>query len=133
MCVCVCAANTISRLYIVARIYIRAHQAYTHLYMQLYRYVTIKFHEGCNYTFFKSSSSSKSVVFCSPNSQYRVFIKFLERLEVSIKRTSTHCSAHWRYLCIIGVSLSEPHTSESNGGIFVYYIYIYIYLSYVVP
>ena len=30
----------------------------------------------------------------------------------------------------IGASLSEPHTSESNGGIF---IFIYIYLSYVVP
>ena len=23
---------------------------------------------------------------------------------------------------IIGASLSEPHTSESNGGIFIYYI-----------
>ena len=36
---------------------------------------------------------------------------------------------------IIGASLSEPHTSESNGAIFIYiYIYIYIiYLSYVVP
>ena len=34
---------------------------------------------------------------------------------------------HYR---LIGASLSEPHTSESNGGIF---IYIYIYLSYVVP
>ena len=30
----------------------------------------------------------------------------------------------------IGASLSEPHTSEPNGGIF---IFIYIYLSYVVP
>ena len=29
---------------------------------------------------------------------------------------------------IIGASLSEPHTSESNGGFFIYiYIYIYIY------
>ena len=30
------------------------------------------------------------------------------------------------YCClIIGASLSEPHTSELNGGIFIY-IYIYI-------
>ena len=30
---------------------------------------------------------------------------------------------------IIGASLSEPHTSESNGGFFIYiYIYIYIYV-----
>ena len=101
VCVCVCTANTISKLYIVARIYIRAHQAYTHLYMQLYRYVTIKFHKSCIYTFFKSSSSSRSVVLCSSNSQYRVFIKFLECLEVSIKRTYKHCFAHRRYLCII--------------------------------
>ena len=27
---------------------------------------------------------------------------------------------------LIGASLSEPHTSEFNGGIFIYYIYIYI-------
>ena len=34
-------------------------------------------------------------------------------------------------LCIlIGASLSEPHTSESNSGFFIY-IYIYIYLPYV--
>ena len=26
--------------------------------------------------------------------------------------------------CLIGASLSEPHTSESNGGIFIYYYYI---------
>ena len=25
---------------------------------------------------------------------------------------------------MIGASLSEPHTSEFNGGIFIYYIYI---------
>ena len=32
---------------------------------------------------------------------------------------------------IIGASLSEPHTSESNGGFFIYiYIYIYIYIIY---
>ena len=30
---------------------------------------------------------------------------------------------------LIGASLSEPHTSESNGGFFIYYYYIYIYLS----
>ena len=30
----------------------------------------------------------------------------------------------------IGASLSEPHTSESNGGFFIYYI-LYIYLPYV--
>ena len=30
---------------------------------------------------------------------------------------------------VIGASLSEPHTSESNDGIFIYiYIYIYIYI-----
>ena len=119
VCVCVCTANTISRLYIVAQI--RA-------LVQLYRYVTIKFHEGCIYAFFKSSSSSRSVVFCSSNSQYRVFIKFLERLEVSIKRTSKRCSAHWRCLCIIGANLSKPHTSELNSEIFIY-IYIHIYIS----
>ena len=28
---------------------------------------------------------------------------------------------------LIGASLSEPYTSESNGGFFIYY-YIYIYL-----
>ena len=38
-------------------------------------------------------------------------------------------------LCIytsifIGASLSEPHTSESNGGFFIY-IYIIIYLPYI--
>ena len=27
---------------------------------------------------------------------------------------------------IIGASLSEPHTSESNSGFFIYYIYIYL-------
>ena len=27
---------------------------------------------------------------------------------------------------IIGASLSKPHTSESNGGIFIYNIYIYV-------
>ena len=33
---------------------------------------------------------------------------------------------------VIGASLSEPHTSESNGGFFIYiYIYIFIYLPYV--
>ena len=33
---------------------------------------------------------------------------------------------------IIGASLSEPHTSESNGGFIIYiYIYIFIYLPYV--
>ena len=34
---------------------------------------------------------------------------------------------------IIGASLSEPHTSESNGGFFIYilYIIIIIYLPYV--
>ena len=33
------------------------------------------------------------------------------------------------HACIIGASLSEPHTSESNGGFFIYiYIYIYIYI-----
>ena len=38
----------------------------------------------------------------------------------------------WTGQCvIIGASLSEPHTSESNGGFFIYYIYIYIYLPYV--
>ena len=26
-------------------------------------------------------------------------------------------------ICIIGASLSEPHTSESNGAIFIYYYY----------
>ena len=30
----------------------------------------------------------------------------------------------------IGANLSEPHTSESNDGFFIYY-YIYIYLPYV--
>ena len=51
-------------------------------------------------------------------------------------------------LCVIGASLSEPHTSESNSAIFIYYwgersdphtcgengklyIYIYIYIWYV--
>ena len=29
---------------------------------------------------------------------------------------------------IIGASLSEPHTSESNGGFFIYYYYYYIYI-----
>ena len=32
---------------------------------------------------------------------------------------------------VIGASLSEPHTSESDGGFFIYYLYIY--LPYVVP
>ena len=32
----------------------------------------------------------------------------------------------------IGASLSEPHTSESNGGIFKYKYILYIYLLYVV-
>ena len=33
---------------------------------------------------------------------------------------------------VIGASLSEPHTSESNGGFFIYiYIYLFIYLPYV--
>ena len=32
-------------------------------------------------------------------------------------------------LRLIGASLSEPHTSESNGGFFIYiYIYIYVYI-----
>ena len=31
---------------------------------------------------------------------------------------------------IIGASLSEPHTSESNGGFFIY-IYIYICIYYI--
>ena len=38
--------------------------------------------------------------------------------------------------CVIGASLSEPHTSESNGGFFIYYyyyIYIFICRTYVVP
>ena len=26
---------------------------------------------------------------------------------------------------VIGASLSEPHTSESNGAIFIYYYYYY--------
>ena len=37
---------------------------------------------------------------------------------------------------VIGASLSEPHTSESNGGFFIYiYIYIYLFIcrTYVVP
>ena len=35
---------------------------------------------------------------------------------------------------IIGASLREPHTSKSNGVIFIYiYLYMYMYLSYVVP
>ena len=34
---------------------------------------------------------------------------------------------------IIGASVSEPHTSESNGRFSLYiYIYVYIYASYVV-
>ena len=32
---------------------------------------------------------------------------------------------------VVGASLSEPHTSKSNGGIFIYILYIY--LSYIVP
>ena len=37
---------------------------------------------------------------------------------------------------LIGASMSEPHTSESNCQFFMYdivYIYVYIYLSYIVP
>ena len=38
------------------------------------------------------------------------------------------CVLIWRV--VIGASLSEPHTSESNSGFFIYiYIYIYIYIS----
>ena len=32
---------------------------------------------------------------------------------------------HQTAAVIIGVSLSEPHTSESNGAIFIYYYYYY--------
>ena len=32
---------------------------------------------------------------------------------------------------VIGASLSEPHTSELNGGIFLIYIYVCMYVSYV--
>ena len=39
------------------------------------------------------------------------------------------CVLIWRVM--IGASLSEPHTSELNGGFFIYYIYIFIYLPYV--
>ena len=28
-------------------------------------------------------------------------------------------------MCIIGVSVSEPHTSEFNGGISLIYVYMY--------
>ena len=37
------------------------------------------------------------------------------------------------FTTIVGASLSEPHTSESNGGFFIYilYIIIIIYLPYV--
>ena len=28
------------------------------------------------------------------------------------------------YIPLVGASLSEPHTSESNGGFFIYYYYI---------
>ena len=43
-------------------------------------------------------------------------------------QTTPHC----KNKCVIGPSLSEPHTSESNSGFFIYYIlYIIIYLPYV--
>ena len=33
------------------------------------------------------------------------------------------------YVCIVGASLSEPHTYEENGGFVCLYIRIYIYIS----
>ena len=33
---------------------------------------------------------------------------------------------------MFGTSLSEPYTSESNGGFSLHYTHIYIFLSYVV-
>ena len=44
--------------------------------------------------------------------------------------TKTHFESRLHVDLVIGASLSEPHTSESNGGFFIY-IYIYIYLPYV--
>ena len=44
-------------------------------------------------------------------------------------------SVFMKYLhALIGASLSEPHTSELNGGIFLIYICMYVcmYVSYVV-
>ena len=46
---------------------------------------------------------------------------------VVVNRTFTFCEQN---VTIIGASLSERHTSESNGGFFIYYKYI-IYLPYV--
>ena len=52
-------------------------------------------------------------------------------MEIPRKFVDLLNDSHTVNCCIIGASLSEPHTSESNGGFFIY-IYIY-YPSYVVP
>ena len=51
--------------------------------------------------------------------------------EVSIYSASESVN-YFAHALVIGASLSEPHTSESNGGFIIYiYIYIFIYLPYV--
>ena len=49
-----------------------------------------------------------------------------QKLAVEVK--ARQATPARRVKCIIGASLSEPHTSEPNGGFF---IYIIIYLPYV--
>ena len=75
-----------------------------------------------------------------------------ERSENATSRPITHYHAYWKYTervlpysgpaavvlstvlrncnnqLFVGASLSEPHTSESNGGFFIFFIYIYIYI-----
>ena len=55
--------------------------------------------------------------------------EYFDRSQVTVTSKRVAVASKTRYR-LIGASLSEPHTSKSNSGIF---IYIYTYLSYVVP
>ena len=90
--------------------------------------------EGCDWpkhTLHNGWTSIQAIEVCFFIQRDVVHWLFMHTIAVTLRKSKKRFYLLWNTLglksvcvCVIGASLSEPHTSESNSGIFTYIIYI---------